>query len=64
MNSQPNNLLIKSQLNPECKKVIKRMHDFSKTGYSGEDEKKVNQDNYFVFKNFVNSPHNMFMAVW
>lgn len=40
------------------------MHEFSKTGYAGEDEKKVNQDNYFVFRNFVNSSENMFMAVW
>ena len=47
--------------------VIKRircMHEFSKTGYAGEDEKKINQDNYFVFHNFVNSSENIFMAVW
>lgn len=40
------------------------MHEFSKTGYAGEDEKKVNQDNYFVFRNFLNIWENMFMAVW
>jgi serine/threonine protein phosphatase PrpC len=39
------------------------MHEFSKTGYAGEDEKKVNQDNYFVFRNFVNNVNYIFMAV-
>ena len=39
------------------------MHEFSKTGYAGEDEKKVNQDNYFVFRNFMNDANFIFMAV-
>ena len=39
------------------------MHEFSKTGYAGEDEKKINQDNYFVFRNFVNNVNYIFMAV-
>ena len=38
------------------------MHDLSKTGMSG-DEKKVNQDNYFIFKNFGNSFENIYMGV-
>ena len=29
----------------------------------GEDEKKINQDNYFVFRNFVNNVNYIFMAV-
>ena len=54
----------------ECKNQIKHirkkilcMHEFSKTGYAGEDEKKVNQDNYFVFRNFMNDVNYIFMAV-
>ena len=43
-------------------KKIKCMHDLSKTGLSG-DEKKVNQDNYFIFKNFVQGFDNIFMGV-
>ena len=39
------------------------MHEFSKTGYAGEDEKKINQDNYFVFRNFMNDVNYIFMAV-
>ena len=45
----------------KCKK-IKCMHDLSKTGLSGDD-KKVNQDNYFIFKNFVQGFDNIFMGV-
>ena len=44
-------------------KKIKCMHDLSKTGLAG-DEKKVNQDNYFIFKNFNNDFENIFMGVW
>ena len=38
------------------------MHDLSKTGLSGDD-KKVNQDNFFIFKNFVQGFDNIFMGV-
>ena len=38
------------------------MHDISKTGMSGE-EKKVNQDTYFIFKNFGDSFENIYMGV-
>jgi serine/threonine protein phosphatase PrpC len=38
------------------------MHDLSKTGLLGDD-KKVNQDNYFIFKNFVQGLDNIFMGV-
>ena len=47
----------------QIKKKILCMHEFSKTGYAGEDEKKVNQDNYFVFRNFMNDVNYIFMAV-
>ncbi len=43
-------------------KKIKCMHDLSKTGLSGDD-KKVNQDNFFIFKNFVKGLDNIFMGV-
>lgn len=65
--SQPNlnnkNIQIKNNNEP-LKKRMMCMHEFSKTGYSGEDEKKVNQDNYFVFTNFCNKYENMFLGVW
>jgi len=49
--------------NKTIRKKILCMHEFSKTGYAGEDEKKINQDNYFVFRNFVNNVNYIFMAV-
>ena len=52
-----------SNIIPQIKKKILCMHEFSKTGYAGEDEKKINQDSYFVFHNFVNSSKNIFMGV-
>ena len=38
--------------------------DFSKTGYAGEEEKKVNQDIFFNFRNFSNNDKYYFMGVW
>ena len=43
-------------------KKIKCIHDLSKTGLAGDD-KRVNQDNYFIFKNFVQGFNNIFMGV-
>ena len=43
-------------------KRIKCMHDISKTGLNG-DEKKVNQDNFFIYKNFGNCLDNIYMGV-
>ena len=43
-------------------KKIRCIHDISKTGLSGE-EKKVNQDRYFIFHNFVTGFENIFMGV-
>ena len=52
----------KEEIKPITKRIL-CMHEFTKTGYAGEDEKKVNQDNYFVFHNFLNSVKNIFMGV-
>jgi len=60
------NIIQKQNNNISPKQVRKKilcMHEFSKTGYAGEDEKKINQDNYFVFRNFVNNVNYIFMAV-
>jgi len=43
-------------------KRIKCIHDISKTGLAGE-EKKINQDRYFIFRNFVEGFDNIFMGV-
>ena len=63
-NTIKNDNVVKEENSPkEIRKKILCMHEFSKTGYAGEDEKKVNQDNYFVFRNFLNNVNYIFMAV-
>ena len=42
-------------------KKIRSIHDISKTGLCS-DEKKVNQDRYFIFRNFVSGYDNIFMG--
>jgi hypothetical protein len=51
-------------LNSIPKKKIKTIHEYSRVGFSGYGVKKVNQDNFFVFKNFVSNPNHIYMAVW
>ena len=67
-NTQSQNIIEKNNLNSNNSntifkgKKIRCIHDISKTGLSGE-EKKVNQDRYFIFHNFVSGYENIFMGV-
>ena len=66
INAKKNNYTNSNEIEKNNKTIRKKilcMHEFSKTGYAGEDEKKINQDNYFVFRNFVNNVNYIFMAV-
>lgn len=47
----------------KIKKMIKAIHDKSKTGLNGE-EKKINQDSFFIFGNFNGHKEYIFMGVW
>ena len=40
------------------------MFEMSKIGYAGESKKKINQDNYFVFRNFNNNEKSIYLGVW
>lgn len=53
----------KNTISRNVTKRIKCMHDLTQTGLSG-DEKKINQDNLFIFKNFANEYENIYMGVW
>lgn len=46
------------------KKTIKGLEELSKIGFSGYGVKKVNQDNLFIVKNFMDEPDNIYLAVW
>ncbi len=44
-------------------KPIKCLHAMSKMGFAGYGVKKVNQDNYFVYKNFINDTQSIYFSV-
>lgn len=48
----------------ETIKTIRCIHDITKTGFSGTETKKVNQDNFFIYKNFNSNPNSIFFGVW
>lgn len=45
-------------------KSIKSIFDLSRVGYAGPGQKKTNQDNFFIHKNFNNNPNSIFFGVW
>jgi len=44
-------------------KTVKCIHDITKTGYAGPGQKKTNQDNFFIYKNFNNNPNSIYFGV-
>jgi len=46
------------------RKRILYMSEITKIGFSGQSNKKHNQDNYFIYKNFNNDPNSIYFAVW
>jgi hypothetical protein len=60
--SKPSQKLSDSKL--VIKKTIKTIHDYTKTGFQGYGVKKVNQDNFFIQKNFCGISNHYFMGVW
>ena len=47
---------------PAIKKVL-RMESICKIGFAGPGVKKLNQDNFFIYKNFLDLPDNIFLGV-
>ena len=44
-------------------KLIKRMESICKKGYAGPGEKKINQDNYFIYNNFLKNKNYIYVGV-
>ena len=44
-------------------KLIKYVEYICKKGFSGPGIKKTNQDNFFIFKNFLNDKNYLFLGV-
>lgn len=64
INLNNTNSQTESLIQGAVKKKIKTIHEFTKVGFSGYGVKKVNQDNYFIFRNFSGNPNYIYMAVW
>ena len=44
-------------------KYIEKIESISQKGYAGENIEKINQDNFFIYKNFMNNSKYLFMGV-
>ena len=45
------------------KKIIKDILPYTHVGFDGEEPKENNQDNYFIYKNFMNKKDYIYMSV-
>ena len=64
LNKEENNIFQKEK-NPKdfSEKSIEKMESISQKGYLGENIEKINQDNFFIYKNFMNNRKYLFMGV-
>ena len=46
------------------KKTIKSIQELTKTGFDGNAVKKNNQDNFFIYTNFLGNPDSYYLGVW
>lgn len=58
-----NNMPVESSNNNKICKYINKVYEISRIGYQGPGVKKHNQDNYFIFENFLNNPDSIYLAV-
>ena len=65
MNSSQGNITSRKSLTPIYKemKLIKEIEYLCKKGFSGPGIKKTNQDNFFIFKNFLNNENYTYIGV-
>jgi len=50
-------------INVPITKKIKQIHEMTKKGFAGKNQKKINQDTFFVKKNFPLCDNSMFIGV-
>ena len=65
MNSFQGNITVRKSSNPVYKemKLIKEIDYICKKGFAGPGIKKTNQDNYFIYKNFLNNNNYSYIGV-
>ena len=49
--------------NIKVRKIIKDILPYTHVGFDGEEPKENNQDNYFIYKNFMNKKDYIYMSV-
>jgi len=49
--------------NTKVRKLIKDILPYTHVGFDGEEPKENNQDNYFIYKNFMNKKDYIYMSV-
>ena len=63
-NKEKQNKIIKQKKEEnKCIKKIKEILPYTHVGFDGEEPKENNQDNYFVYKNFMNKKNYIYMSV-
>ena len=63
-NKEKQNKIIKEKKEEnKCIKKIKEILPYTHVGFDGEEPKENNQDNYFVYKNFMNKKNYIYMSV-
>ena len=61
---QKENKIIKEKREDnKCQKKIKEILPYTHVGFDGEEPKENNQDNYFIYKNFMNKKKYIYMSV-
>ena len=57
--------IISENLKPSdpASKSIRQIESICKKGFAGPGVKKTNQDNFFIYKNFLDSPDHIFLGV-
>ena len=65
MNSSQGNISMRKNITPIYKemKLIKEIDYICKKGFSGPGIKKTNQDNFFIYKNFLNNNNYSYIGV-
>ena len=67
INGKNNNLnyILKHEKNQKkkCQKEIENIESLCHKGFFGRNIEKINQDNFFIYKNFINNPNYIFMGV-
>lgn len=59
-----NNNAVMIQKTIVIKKTIKSIQELTKTGFDGNAVKKNNQDNFFIYSNFLGNHDSYYLGVW